>query len=118
MTEQSTSLVERKNLINWNLFGVFRRVKKSEAIDGAHVRIKIIAHNKGDLVRDVFAGTPALKVFQASHGSWSPEHGHKVIVILDVADRSRARSQCRVVVDQRSLRHAESCTFVARVFAQ
>ena len=50
-----------------------RRVKKREATDGTHVRMKIIAHNKGDLVRwrlvsvefnhferhDVFAGTPA-----------------------------------------------------------
>ena len=28
-----------------------RRVKRSEATDGTHVRMKIIAHNKGDLVR-------------------------------------------------------------------
>ena len=83
---------------------MFRRVKKSEAIDGTHVRMKVIAHNRGDLVRwrlvsmevnhyerhDVFAGTPALKVFRmliakaASHSH--PEHGHrKVIAILDVA---------------------------------
>ena len=66
--------------------------------------MKIIAHNKGDLVRwrlvsmevnhyerhDVFAGIPALKVFRmliakaASHNH--PEHGHrKVIAILDLA---------------------------------
>ena len=79
-------------------------VKKSEATDGTHVRMKIIAHNKGDLVRwrlvsmevnhyerhDVFAGMPALTVFRvliakaASHSH--PEHGHrKVIAIMDVA---------------------------------
>ena len=70
--------------------------RNSEATDGAHVRMKIIAHNKKmTLVRwrlvstevnhyerhDVFAGTPALKVFRmliakaASHGH--PEHGHR-----------------------------------------
>ena len=50
--------------------------QKSEAADSTHVRMKIIAHNKGDLVcwrvvsmvnqrerHDVFAGTPALKMF-------------------------------------------------------
>ena len=78
--------------------------KKSEAIDGFHVRTKIIAQNEGDLVRwrfvsvevnpygrhDVCAGTSALKVFRmliakaASH--CHTEHGHrKIIAILDVA---------------------------------
>ena len=120
-------------------FGVIRR----EATDGIHVRMKIVAHNKGDLVRwrlvsmvnqyqrhDVFAGTPAFKVFRmligesASHSH--TEHGHrKIIAILDVAarhgrrdirtstGRSRARSHYRVVVDQSSLRNAERCSFVA-----
>ena len=41
----------REKELDWNLFGVIRRVKKSEATDGAHVRMKIIAHNRGDLVR-------------------------------------------------------------------
>ena len=85
-------------------FGVIRRVKKSEATDGTHVRMKVIASEKGDLVRwrlvimevnqyerhDVFADTPAMKVFRmliaraASHRH--TEHGHrKVIAILDAA---------------------------------
>ena len=93
----------KKELDQLESFGLIRRVNKSEATDGAHVRVMIIAHNKGDLVRwrlvsmevnhyerhDVFAGTPALKVFRmliataASHSH--PEHGHrKVIAILDV----------------------------------
>ena len=94
----------KKELDQLESFGVIRRAKKNEATDGAHVRMKIIAHNKGDLVRwrlvgvevkhyerhDVFAGTPALKVFRvllAKAASQShPEHGHrKVIAILDVA---------------------------------
>ena len=83
---------------------MIRRAKKSEATDGAHLPMKIIAHSKGDLVRwrlvsmevnhykrhDVFVGTPALKVFRmliakaACHSQ--PEHSHrKVIEILDVA---------------------------------
>ena len=94
----------KKELDQLESFGVIRHVKKSKACDGAHVRMKIIAHNKGDLVHwrlvsmevnhyerhDVFAGTPALKVFRmliakaASHSH--PEHGHrKVIASLDVA---------------------------------
>ena len=94
----------KKELDQLESFGVIRRVKKNEATDGAHVRMKIIAHNKGDLVRwrlismevnhyerhVVFAGTPVLKVFRmliakaASHSH--PEYGHrKVIAILDVA---------------------------------
>ena len=58
--------------------GVVRSVKKSEAIDGTHVRMKVIASEKEDLVRcrclsmeinqherpDVFACTRALKVFR------------------------------------------------------
>ena len=91
---------EKKELDQVESFGVIRRVKKSEATDGTHVRMKIIAHNKGDLMRwrlvnqderhDVFAGTPALKVFRmliakaASHSH--TEHGHrKIIAVLDVA---------------------------------
>ena len=35
-------------------FGVIRRVKKSEAIDGTHVRMKVIASVKGDSVRSVW----------------------------------------------------------------
>ena len=88
----------KKELDQLESFRVIRRVKKSEATDGAHVR------NKGDLVRwrlvsmevnhyerhDVFAGTPVLKVFRmliAKAASQShPEHGHrKVIAIFDVA---------------------------------
>ena len=93
----------KKELDQLESFGVTRRVKKSEATDGTHVRMKIIAHIKGDLARwrfvsmevnhhgrhDVFAGTPALKVCRiliakaASHSH--TEHGHrKVIAILDV----------------------------------
>ena len=48
-TETSTLEDERKNLTRWKLFGVVRRVKKSEATDGAHVRMKVIASEKGDL---------------------------------------------------------------------
>ena len=114
--------------------------------------MKIIAHNKGDLVRwrlvsmevnhyerhDVFAGIPALKVFRmliakaASHNH--PEHGHrKVTAILDLAftvfhadmeDNTNAHPPAeaepdRIVVwyfDEGSFWHAESGTFVARVF--
>ena len=68
----------KKELDQLESFGVIRGIKKSEATDGTHVRMKIIAHNKSDLVRwrlvsmevnqherhDVFAGTPALKVFR------------------------------------------------------
>ena len=92
----------KKDLDQLESFGVIRRVKKSEDTDGAHVRMKIIAHNTGDLVRlmetcqcgsqslRTSRGTPALKVFcmliakEASHSH--PEHGHrKVIAILGVA---------------------------------
>ena len=59
-------------------FGVIRRVKKSEATDGTHVRMKVIASEKGYLVcwrlvsmevnqyerHDVIAGTPPLTVFR------------------------------------------------------
>ena len=89
----------KKELDQLSSFGVIRR----EAIDGIHVRMKIFAHNKVDLVRwrlvsmvnqyerhDVFAGTPALKVFRmliakaASHSH--AEHGlRKIIAVLDVA---------------------------------
>ena len=83
---------------------MIRRVKKSEATDGTHVRMKVIGSEKGDLVRwrlvsmevnqyerhAVFAGTPALKVFrmliakEASHRH--SEHGHrKVVAILHAA---------------------------------
>ena len=83
---------------------MIRRVKRSEATDGTHVRMKVIAHNKGDIVRwrrvsmevnqyerhSVFAGTPALKVFRmlianaASHRH--TEHGHRrIIAILGAA---------------------------------
>ena len=89
----------KKELDQLESVGVIRR----EATDGIHVRTKIIAHNKGDLVRwrlvsmvnqyerhDVFAGTPALKVFRvliAKAASRShTEHGHrKIVAILDVA---------------------------------
>ena len=68
----------RKELDQLESFRVIRRVKKSEATDGTHVRMKITAHNKGDLVRwrlvsvvvnqyerhDVFAGTPASNVIR------------------------------------------------------
>ena len=83
---------------------MIRRVKKSEATDGTHVRMKIIAHKKGDFVRwrlvsmevnqyerhDVFAGTPALKVFRTliatAASQRHSEHGHrKISAILDVA---------------------------------
>ena len=94
----------KKELNQMEAFGVIRRVKKSEATDGTHVRMKVIASEKGDLVRwrlvsmefnqyerhDAFAGTPALKVFRmliakaASHRD--TEHGNrKVIAILDAA---------------------------------
>ena len=128
-------------------FGVIRR----EATDGIHVRMKIIAHNKGDLVRwtlvimvnqferhDVFAGTLALKVVRmltvkaarhshTEHGQdhrkpgccgciLSHRHGRRDI--RTSTSRSRARSHCRVVVDQSSPRNAESCLLVAGVSAQ
>ena len=79
-------------------------MKKSEATDGTHVRMKVIASEKRDLVRwrpvrmevnqyarhDVFAGTPALKVFRMliakSSKSSSPRaRTRKVIAILDAA---------------------------------
>ena len=76
---------------------MIRRVKKSEATDSTHVRMKILVRWR--LVskevnhyerHEVFAGTPALKVFRrliaktASHSH--PEHDHrKVFAILDVA---------------------------------
>ena len=69
MTESSTLITGRKKEHDQlESFGVIRR----EATDGIHVRMMIIAHNRGDLVRwksvstnvtDVFASTPALKVF-------------------------------------------------------
>ena len=100
--------------------------KRSEATEGTHVRMKIIARYER---HGVFAGTPALKVFRMmiakAASQRQTEHGHrKVIAILDVAvaffhanmeyvicrtstSRSRARSHCHVVVDQASLRKAE-----------
>ena len=64
-------------------FGVIRRVQKSEATDGTHVRMKMIECEKWDLVRsrlvsmeinqhercDVFAGTLALNIFSTWHSS-------------------------------------------------
>ena len=83
---------------------MIQRVKKSEAADGAHVRMKIIAQNNGDLVRwnlsiwnsittnitTCLQAHPALKALHmliAKAASLShAEHGHrKVIAILDVA---------------------------------
>ena len=40
----------KKELDQMESFGVIRFVKKSEAIDGSHVRMKVIASEKGDLV--------------------------------------------------------------------
>ena len=81
-----------------------RRVKKSEAIDGTHVRMKEIASENEDFVRwilasmevnqrercDVFAGTQALKVCRMSIARAASqrhtEHGHrKIIALLDAA---------------------------------
>ena len=92
----------KKELDQLESCGVIRRIKKSEATDTTHVRMKIVAHNKGDLVRwrlvsmeinherhEVFAGTSAIESVRhvdrkASHSH--PEHGHrKDIAILDVA---------------------------------
>ena len=87
-----------KELDHLESFGVIR----PEATVGIHVRMKIIAHNKGDLMRwrlvsmvsqherhNVFAGTPALKVFRmliakaTSHSN--TEHGHrKIVAILEL----------------------------------
>ena len=41
----------KKELDQMEAFGVIRLVKKSEATDGSHVRMKVIASEKGDLVR-------------------------------------------------------------------
>ena len=41
----------KKELDQMAAFGVIQRVKKSEATDGTHVRMKVIASEKGDLVR-------------------------------------------------------------------
>ena len=41
----------KKELDQLESLGVIRRVKKSDATDGTHVRMKVIAHNKGDTVR-------------------------------------------------------------------
>ena len=101
MLERTKYIIGRKKeLDQLESFGVILR----EATDGIHVRMKIIAHNKGDLVRwrlasmevsqnerhDVFAGTPALKVFrmliQKAAIQSHTEHGHrKIIAILDFA---------------------------------
>ena len=103
LRDRTKYIGREKELDQLESFGVSRRVKKSEAADGIHVRMKIIAHNKGDLVRwrlvvmvsqyerhDVFAGTLAVKVFRmliaepASHSH--TEHGYrKFVAILDVA---------------------------------
>ena len=83
-------------------FSVIRRVKKSEAIDGIHVRMAAIPSENGDFVRwrlasievnqyeryDGFADTQALKVFPMSIARAASqrhtEHGHhKIIAILD-----------------------------------
>ena len=93
-----------KELDQMEAFGVILRVEKSETIDNTHVRMKVIASEKGDRVRwrlvsmevnqherhVVFAGAPALKVFRmlvakaASHRH--SEHGHRnIIAILDAA---------------------------------
>ena len=78
---------------------MIRRVKKSEATDGTHVRMKINAHNKGDLVRwtlvsmevnqyerhDVFAGIESVPQVERK-SSQSQSHGHrKIIANIDVA---------------------------------
>ena len=75
LTEPST-LGRKKELDQLESLGMIRRVKKSEATGSTHVRMKIITQNKGDgagdLVsmvnqyerHDVFAGTPAMKVFR------------------------------------------------------
>ena len=102
MLDRDKYIAGRKKELDQLAFGVVRRVKKSEATDTTHVRMKIIARNKGDLVRwklvsmevnherhDVFAGTSAIESVpyvdrKASHSH--PEHGHrKDIAILDVA---------------------------------
>ena len=76
------------------LWGVIRRVKKSEAIYGIHVRVAAIPSETGDFVRwrvvtievnqyekyDGFADTQALKVFPMSiaraPSQRHTEHGH------------------------------------------
>ena len=81
---------------------MIRRVKKSEAIDGVHVRMSAIPSENEDFVRwrlvsievnqyeryDGFADTQALQVFPMSNARAASErrteHGHhKITAILD-----------------------------------
>ena len=83
-------------------FSVIRRGKKSEAVDGTHVRLAAIPSEKEDLVRwrfvsievtqhetyDGFADTKALNVFPMSLARAPSQrhtvHGHrKITAILD-----------------------------------
>ena len=92
LLDRTKYITEReKELDQLESFGVIRRVKKSEATDGTHVRMKIIAHNKvilcaGDLPawksiqyerHEVFAGTPALKVFRIFDRKSSQSQSHR-----------------------------------------
>ena len=72
-------------------FSVIRRGKKSEAVDGTHVRLAAIRSEIGDLVRwrlvsievnqheryDGFADTQALKVFPMSMARATKSTSHK-----------------------------------------
>ena len=107
--------------------GVIRRVKKSEATDGTHVRMKIIAHNKGGLVRwrlvsmevnqyerhDVFAGTPALTVssiaeptlilFRVRSSTPSRQHVQLLRIVMDswqIVYRETQRSRSNKSISQ------------------
>ena len=103
LLDRTKYMGRKKELDQLESLGVIRRVKKSEANDSTHVRIKIITHYQGDLVgwrlvsmvnqyerHDVFAGTPTLKVLRmliakvASHSH--TEHGHrKIVAIMELA---------------------------------
>ena len=114
LLERDTNIAGRKKeLHQLESFAVIRHVKKSEATDGTHLRVKSTVHNEGDFVRwrfaslevnqykrhDVFAGTPTSAYL--SQKQQVTENGHrKIIAILDVvvaffhADLQEARSCC------------------------
>ena len=124
----------KKKLHQLESFGVIRRVKKSEATDGTHLRVKITVHNKGDLVRwrlvslevnqykrhDVFVDT-STSVYLLQKQQVTDNANHEIIAILDVVavflhtDLQEVNS---VVVDQGSLRHAERRSFLTGVVSQ
>ena len=107
MLDRDKYIAGRKNDVDQReAFGVIRRVNKSEATDCTHVHMKVIGSVKGEFCaleigqwrlvsmdvnqykrHEVFASTPAFKVFRMLIAKSSKEHGHrKVIAILEAAD--------------------------------